>query len=113
MKTDLTQTIKNIEGGVAEQKYKEMETNAKGKKVEVLKLQPVTLGKVIRSVVLSTPEQPNSPTIEEHELRYSIYEKVENLKEADLTEEEIYFIKGLIAKNYIVFFAAQLNRLFK
>ena len=110
MKLNLTQTIIDINGNIAEQKYKKNIINEEGVEVETIETQEITLGKAIVDSVLGQIEDVAKVDEEEHLLRYDLYERALK-EEAEFTKVEIDFIKELICKRYLPIFAGQLLRL--
>lgn len=128
MKTlDLTQNILDIDGKVAIGKYEKTveeevervverkvgeeitkETIKELKEVKKLEDKELTLGLVIRDTVLNEIENVKGVEEEEHLLRYSIFKRVTTNEQAEFNDEEISFIKKLIARRYMPIFAAQI-----
>lgn len=108
MKYDLTSTIYDLDGKIAEQKYRKTEIDNDGHEVEKLESKPITLGLVIRDAVLQEIDDVKNVKEEEHLLRYDLFEKVNGKDEATFIKSEVDFIKGLICKRYLPIFAGQL-----
>lgn len=106
MKIDLTQTIKDVNGEIAKQRYSSIE-EVDGVEKEVTKKEIITLGSIIRDSVLLEFEDPKNIPMEEHIFRYGIFKKINNEKEVELTQDERVFIRKLVAKRYLPIFAGQ------
>jgi hypothetical protein len=109
MKYDLTQTILDIHGKVAQQKYTEM-IEVDGEEKQNISAKPLTLGGAISDSVLLQIDEKEEPTEENHLLRYGIYEKVNN-GDSEFTPEEMELIKKCITKRYVPLYAGQLLRI--
>jgi len=110
MKYNLTQDIKDEFGKTLNQKYKKIIVNDEGDEVESLSSEPVTLGRVIRDCVFYRQQKVEDRTEEETLFAEDIYDKCET-SEAELTKEEVDFIKKLVLERYLQHTSAQILRM--
>jgi copper chaperone CopZ len=114
---DLTQNILDIEGKNSTCKYEKSTIEEVVKIVdgvevkeekEVRKLfnREFTLGLALRDTVLGEIDDVKKVSEEEHLLRYSLFERTRG-EQAEFSDEEISFMKGLICKRYLPITAAQ------
>ena len=102
----LNETILDINGKIAEQKYTETIINEDGSEEQKLSSKELTLGNAIIDAVLIQVD-PDNVNEEDHLMRYGIYLKV-NDNNTDFTEDEITLIKSCISKRYVPLYAGQL-----
>lgn len=102
----LEQTILDINGNVAQQRYNETVYNEDGSESQKVSSKDLTLGNAIIDSVLIQIDSENISE-EDHLRRYDIYLKVKE-GNSDFTEEEISLIKSCIVKRYVPLFAGQL-----
>ncbi len=107
---NLEETILDIHGKVAEQRYTETVLDEEGNEKSSISSRPLTLGNAISDSVLLQISEGEEMTEENHLLRYGIYEKVKD-GNSNFTKEELALIKRCISKRYVPLYAGQLLRL--
>jgi len=107
---NLEETILDIHGKVAEQRYTETVLDEEGNEKNIVSSRPLTLGNAISDSVLLQISEGEEITEENHLLRYGIYEKVKE-GNSNFTKEELDFIKKCVVKRYTPLFAGQFLRL--
>jgi hypothetical protein len=109
---NLEETILDIHGKVAEQRYTETVLDEEGNEKSSISSRPLTLGNAISDSVLLQISEGEEVTEKSHLLRYGIYEKVKN-GNSNFTRKELKLIKKCIAKRYTPLFAGQFLRMLK
>ena len=109
---NLEETILDIHGKVAEQRYTETVLDEEGNEKKSISSRPLTLGNAISDSVLLQISEGEEVTEKSHLLRYGIYEKVKN-GNSNFTRKELKLIKKCIAKRYTPLFAGQFLRMLK
>jgi hypothetical protein len=109
---DLTQNIYNIDGKIARTIYsKTKEGTKEGEEDEVVEESvKMTLGLIIRDCALYQLIDI-IPDEKEHLFRYSIYEKVKDVDNVELNQDEIDSIKLWVSKRYTPIWAGQILRM--
>lgn len=106
MKYDLEQTILDINGKVAQQRYTETVLDEEGNDKQKISSKDLSLANAIIDAVLIQVDQDNISE-EDHLMRYSIYLKAKDGND-DFTEDEVKLIKACIIKRYVPLYAGQL-----